>query len=231
MDINKEIQLASDKFIEENLPKLIEQSVGKLIKELLDDTFRSYSPIGKQIKEKIEKQLDINLQRYDLVDYNVLVSNAINNSLIGIVNEQAIEPIMGLVKETIGFVERKEMKLSEIHQLVINAAMEDGDEREGEISFHAIKNEQYKWVEVSFDIEGGKSVNDCGLSFIFSFDKGRGDIFSFRSRSHWSNKQNLTPQKITQLSNLEHKIFRLYSAQVKIEADELDFENEWSKEW
>lgn len=229
MDINLEIQKATDKFIEDKLPEMVAQKVTKMVDEILNDVFHSYSDVGKQIKEKIEKQLNVNLQEYDLVDYNHFVAKAINERLVGIVNEGSIKPIMELVENTVGFLEKKTIKLSEIHQMFIDSSMEENDqESEGEISFHAIENEKNGWTTVSIDADANVSANDCALEFLIS--KERGNIFCFRGKSHWSEKSKLTPSKVTQLSNLEHKIFRLYSAQVKIEIDDTEWlENSWDR--
>lgn len=229
MDINVEIQKATDKFIEEKLPAMVAEKVTKMVDSILDDVFRSYSDVGKQIKEKIEKQLNVNLQKYDLVDYNHFIAKAINERLIGLINEGSIKPIMELVESTVGFIEKKTIKLSEIHQMFIESSMEENDqEPEGEISFHAIKNEEHGWTTVSVDIEENIDAKDCALEFLIN--KNRGSIFCFRTKSHWSKKSALTPSKVTQLSNLEHKIFRLYSAQVKVEIDDnWYFENSWNR--
>lgn len=230
MDINLEIQKATDKFIAEKLPEMVAQKVTKMVDDILNDVFRSYSDVGKDIKEKIEKQLNVNLQEYDLVDYNHFVAKAINERLIGIINEGSIKPIMELVEGTLGFIEKKEIKLTEIHQMFIESSMEDNDqEAEGEISFFATKNEKYNWVTVSIDTDGGKDEDKCAFQFIISKDTQR--IFSIKAETYWSTKSNLTPARVVELSNLEHKIFRLYSAQVKIEVDQMDFEDEnsWSR--
>ncbi len=229
MDINKEIQIATDKFIEEKLPEMVAQKVTKMVDDILNDVFRSYSDVGKQIKEKIEKQLNVNLQEYDLVDYNHFVAKAINERLIGIINEGSIKPIMELVEGTVGFLEKKTIKLSEIHQMFIDSSMEENDQdAEGEISFHAVKNEEHGWTTVNVDTDANINAEDCALEFLINGE--RGTIFIFRAKSHWSKKGNLTPSKVTQLSNLEHKIFRLYSARVKVEIDDTKWlENSWSR--
>jgi len=229
MDINLEIQTATDKFIAEKLPEMVAQKVTKMVDDILNDVFRSYSDVGKEIKEKIEKQLNVNLQEYDLVDYNHFVAKAINERLIGIINEGSIKPIMQLVEGTVGFLEKKTIKLSEIHQMFIDSSMEENDQdSEGEISFYATKNHEHGWTTISVDTDGNVNEGDCALEFLIN--ENRGSIFCFRTKSHWSKKGNLTPSKVTQLSNLEHKIFRLYSAQVKVEIDDNGyFENSWSR--
>lgn len=225
MNINEEIQKATDSFIESKLPDLVSQKVGKMIDDVLSQTFSNYSDVAKSIKTKIEQNLDINLQKFDLIDYNHLVSKAITDRLSQIVNEQSIVPIMKMVESSVGYLEKKKWKLSEIHEMVIEDARSDSSESEGKISFHVEQNEKHEWYNVSIDIEENKSPNECGIEFCLGRE---GSIFLFKSRSHWSNKGRITPIKLTQLSNLEHKIFRLYSAQVKIEVDEVDFYNDWS---
>lgn len=229
MDINLEIQTATDKFIAEKLPDLVAQKVTKMVDEILNDVFRPYSDVGKQIKEKIEKQLNVNLQEYDLVDYNHFVAKAINERLVGLINEGSIKPIMELVENTVGFLEKKTIKLSQIHQMFIDSSMEENDQdAEGGISFYATKNHEHGWTTVSIDTDENVNEEDCALEFLINGE--RGTIFIFRTKSHWSKKSTLTPTKVTQLSNLEHKIFRLYSAQVKIEIDDNGyFENSWSR--
>ncbi len=229
MDINQTIQEAIDKLIQEKLPAMVAAKAEKLLNELLGDIFRSYSDMGKQIKEKIEKQLDINLQQFELADYNVIVSKAINERLAGLVNEDAIKPIMSLVQDAVGFMEKKTIKLSEIWEMIKQASMdEDESEMDGQLSFYAEKNHEHDWVDVCFDIDGKKSQHDCAIHFMVSGKNG-GTIFSFHTGNYRQKKGSMTPARMTMLDQLEHKIFRLYSAQVKIEVDETDFENDWSR--
>lgn len=227
MELNKEIQAATDKFIEEKLPAMVEEKVSKMVDGILDDVFRSYSDTAKQIKLKIEEKLDINLQKFDIVDYNALISKAINEKLVGLVNEGSVVPIMELVKSVVGFIEKKEINLSEIHQLFIDASMEyDETEFEGEITFIVEHNSEHKWHDIYIDTEGGKDKNDCDISFTIHEN---GLFYSFRA-NHWRSRMDkITPAKVTQLNALEHKIYRLYSAQVKVTIDETDFENRWDR--
>lgn len=224
MDLNKEIQTATDAFIEEQLPAMVSQKVGKMVDDILTDVFRSYSDTAKLIKAKIEQHLDINLQKFDMVDYNGMVSQAINDQLVGLVNSQAIAPISELIKETVGFVQKKEIRLSEIHQMFIEAAMEDTSEMEGEIYFTCQHSPEYGWHTIAFGLE--KDDHDC-IEFTVSKD---GNIFCFRAKSWASPLGRMTPAKITNLSRLEHKIFRLYSAGVKVtDIDTCHPENCWSR--
>ena len=81
MDLNKEIQIATDKVINEQLPIMVETKVSKMVDDVLSDVFRSYSDTAKAIKEKIEEALDVSLVQFGLTDYNVMVSKAIASQL------------------------------------------------------------------------------------------------------------------------------------------------------
>lgn len=226
MEINEEIQKAADKVIAENLPVMIEKATIQMIQKVIDDIFGRYSKMSENVKAKIEERLDVNLREFDLTDYNVIVSQAINKHLLECVENGSVKPIMNLVEDTIGFVKTKKIKLSEIHEMVIEASKEEDDSEEsGEISFFVEVNKKYDWTEIHFDLDHGKSKSECGVRFLISGKKG--NMFCFKTESHWSKRNEMTPSKITQLSGLEHKLFRLYSAQVEIEVDETDFENEW----
>ena len=112
MNINEEIQKASDKIIADKLPEMVEKASLNMLAGIIEEIFGRYSPMAKEIKQKIEGQLNINLQNFELSDYNVIVSNIINQQLVECVNQDTIIPITNLVKDTVGFVNKKEIKLS-----------------------------------------------------------------------------------------------------------------------
>ena len=231
MDINEQIKQATDIVIAEKLPAMVTDQVTKMLDKVLQEVFSQYAPMSKQIKEKIEAQLDINLQRFALADYNVMVSNAINQRLVGIVNDQAIQPIMQLVKDSVGFLERKTIKITEIHEMVKEGAREEavGGKYEGEFSFHV--NDDEKWHSVSFDLDENIAADRCKISFLVN--KTHHTIFCFKAGNYMQTKELITPARLTMLSTLEHKIFRLYAAQVKVEVDKDYFDesdNYWSEQ-
>lgn len=227
MDINKEILTVTDKVITEKLPEMLEKSVTSMLEGIVKDLFSSYSATAKAVKQKIEEKLDVNLQEFDLLDYNAMVAKVVNDALLQQVN---LQPILELTRNAVGFVEKKTIKLSEIVEMFKDAAMEESsDESYGEISLHIEPNESSKYISVSIDTEKGKERHQCGISFTYSTD--RGTIFIFKTKDHWRIQDKLTASRLTSLSNLEHKIFRLYSAQVKIETDDLSYETEWYREY
>lgn len=226
MDINKKINEITDKIIDDKLPEMAEKHVTSMLNEIMSDIFRSHSDTAKAIKKKIEEKLDVNLQKFDLIDYNALIAKAINDSIVQQVN---IQPIMDLTRDAVGFINKKSITLTEIAHMIKNAAMEDSNDNDGNISMFVSRNSVYKWVEVYVDIEEKKAAKDCGLHFIFNEKENRGYIFSFHTSDYWSGRGPITPARIASLSSIEHKIFRLYSAQVEIVADDDDIDTYWSR--
>ncbi len=225
MDLNKEIQKIQDKVIQDKLPGMIEKHTEKMLEGIIEDMFRSYGDTAKAIKEKIEKKLDINLEKFDLVDYNGLVAQTIKDQLVQQVN---LQPIADLTKEITGFLNKKSIKLSEIHQMVKDHAMEYNEsDSDGEISFFVKENIERKWVEIFFDIEADKDEHECYFSFIFSHKQNRKTIFSLQKHDWKLPKDNIKPFHLAALNKLEQKIFRLYAASVDILFDDSEFDNEW----
>lgn len=227
MDINTEIQKAVNKAVQEKLTGLIETKIEKMLDDILDRVFTSYGDTGKKIKKKIEEKLDINLAEFDLVDYNGLVAQTINNQLIETVNMDSIKE---LTKEIVGFVNKKEVKLTELVGLFIDLAMEsDEREAEGSISIYVEPNVEYDWTTILVDLEADKSERDCAFEFLVSGRTGR--IFSMRRKEQYfdSVRKNINPLQLNAMNKIEHLIFRYYSANVKIEIDDLHCDGYWSR--
>lgn len=216
MDLNKEIQLVTDKVIAEKLPELVTEKVSKMLDSIIGDIFSSYGDAAKSIKKKIEEKLDINLQEFDTIDYNALVSKTINDNLLTEIN---LQPIIDLTRDSIGFIKKKEIRLQEIADMFIEASQEENDQSgEGEITFIVKENTEYNWIEIFADVEPDKEEYECAIKFIFSIkDSRNGFIFSFKTRE-WNDSKHreISPARLVGLRTVEAKIFRLYSAQVKI---------------
>ncbi|QQU04206.1 hypothetical protein [Myroides odoratus] len=224
MDFNKVTQEAVKTVVAEKLPEMVTKYVSEMVQDIVKDTFRSYGDVSKQIKQKIEESINVNLQEFDLIDYNSLIAKTINENLLQQVN---LQPILDMTQDIIGFVNEKTITLDEIADLFKIAAMEDSHEYSGEISFHVVYNEEHSRIEVNADIDSNQKESDCAVRFIFSTERGK--IFSFKMKErYFDNKQSeVTPSKMVSLRGIEAKIFRLYSAQVQI----TDYDDSIGVEW
>ncbi|MGV0964933.1 hypothetical protein [Empedobacter falsenii] len=232
MDINKEVQKATDKIITEKLPQLVEEKVLSMLNSVLQDIFSNYGEMSKLIKTKIEEKIDVNLQEFDLIDYNHLISKTINDNLIQTVN---LQPILDITQNAIGFVNKKEITLDEIADMVKEVAMSDysyQSEYSGEITFELRESDDGGHIKLCADIEPDTDEHDCQIQLCFSINDSRdGKIFLFKT-SNWCdrNAKEITPARMVNMDALEAKIFRLYSAQVKITNYNESISTEWYRE-
>ena len=230
MDFNKTTQEAINKIISDKLPGMVEEKATKMVEDIVSDIFR-WGNVKNQIKTKIEESINVNLQRIDLIDYNALIAKTINENLVQQVN---LQPILSMTQSILGFVDKKEIKLQEIANIFIESSMDENDtDGEGEITFIVIKHEKYNWIEVFADVEQNKDRSDCDIKFIFSTSKYQdqdGLIFSLKRQGYGSPFKEMSPSELVGMGYLEHKIFRLHSAQVKITDYDKEIDTYWSRD-
>ncbi|SDZ91388.1 hypothetical protein SAMN05443667_101270 [Flavobacterium gillisiae] len=230
MHLNSEIQKAVDKVVSEKVPEMVEKHIETMINSVVKDIFCSYGDTSKELKKRIEETLKVNLQEFDLIDYNALVAKTINDNLLQQVN---LQPILELTQNIVGFVNKKEIRLQEIADMFIEASQEKNDQSgEGNITFIVNENREHNWVEIYADIDPDIEEYKCAIKFIFSTKGDRkGGIFTFKTKDdHWDSTQKpVSPSRLVSMRNIEAKIFRLYSAQVKITDFDYTPSNYWDR--
>lgn len=227
MNLNEETQNAINKVIAEKVPEIIEKNAEKAIKDIIEDMFRWDSDIKKQIKTKISECLNINLMKFDLIDYNALIAETINKNLVEQVN---LEPIQKMISETIGLIDKTEITLQEIADLVIEGAKEDSIDDEGEITF-IVEESDHNWLNIYADFEADKEPRNCDIRFVIYRDK-KGNFRNmgcFGIQDYWNTNKNITPFRTANLSGVEKNLFRIYSAQVKITKLNDSIDTYWTK--
>lgn len=210
MNLNEAVQKEVDKVIETKLPELINQKVSKLIDDILGDIFKSYSDTGKAIKEKIEKQLDVSLQKFDLVEYNSMVSKAIASQLN---KEIDIKPIEELVKNIVGKLEYNSITFEDLlektKQIALNDQFNDNDT--GKLMLEVTFREEHNWTEIKLGLE--KDTLNY-VKFLVSTTNNR--IFSININDYQKENKEASISDIVNNSDLENFIFQLYNNQVEI---------------
>lgn len=230
MDFTKETQTAIAQVVAEKMPEMIETQVSKMIADIVKDIF-GWGDVKKQIKQKIEESINVNLQEFDLIDYNALIGKTINENLLQQVN---LQPILDMTQDIIGFVKQKEIKLQQIADMFIEASQEENSsDYSGEITFIVKERTEHNWCEIYADIEPDKEENKCSIKFIISTRDSRdGQIFSFKTKEQYlgEKQEEIHPSKMVSMRGIEAKIFRLYSAQVKITNYDQEINNYWDRD-
>lgn len=226
MDFTKETNSAIEKVVKEKLTSLIEARASEMVEDIVKDVFR-WGDVKKQIKEKIESSIQVNLQEFDLIDYNALIAKTINENLVQQIN---LQPILDMTQDIIGFVNKKEISLEDIAQIFIEASQEENDtDGEGQITF-IIEESDRDYMSVYADVNPNVDKYNCSVKFCFSTKGDRdGKIFLFKHKDEYydTKLKNVSPARMVNMNAISHQIFRLYSAQVRI----TDYEHEPSEYW
>lgn len=227
MDLNKEIQFATDKALKEKLPEMVEQKVEKMINSVLSDVFSDYGDIAKDIKSKISESLDVSFIEFSLTDYNSMVSKAIVDEFN---KEIDLKPIKDIVRGIVGKSEIKQLKITDLADNLKELAMEKDEHQnyEGEISMHIEENNRHNWTEIYADLEGGKKKEDCAVKVIIGNDNGR--IFSMSTTNYRFSTKEISPSDLIHIGAAERFFFNLYNNQVLIINDYEDVYTEWCRD-
>lgn len=184
--------------------------VQKLVTEAVDDALRSYSDIGKQIKEAVKASLavnDLNLPSYGLL-VTGMIEKQVTDHASALIDARLAEDIRELLN-----IAPAEIKLSAIAKGMIEGRHDDGY---GEVITVIVERSEYGSVWLYLDEEKHHSSRDkyqCRHSLLLNQD---GTISSARL-----DKRDLKDtQHIGRSYGLPDRIRAYYAAGTKIVLDE-----------
>lgn len=102
-------QIENEGFVE----KIVKEQLEKTIKDIVSDTFRSWSNFGENLKKHIEGNLNVNLENLNIDGYNTLVLAAVQEKLDLATKIQGVEKIKQAMDKMLKNV-KTEYKLSEL---------------------------------------------------------------------------------------------------------------------
>lgn len=212
-------EIVSSGFIEEQIKKALEKTVAESIEESL----RSWSDFGKELKSKISEAVKIEKLELKLPEYNQLVCNwiieMINDQLIADSRKQIEENIKKFFKP----LEKDEYKISEIIEEFKKTIIDKDEYCEGEITFIADKESLNckGYFDFYFDEEPNKGKYSCDYSF------------GINERGLWCMNikgANVEKMKSPNLYNFDSFMFQLFASKVKIINDSDQVETRYSNE-
>lgn len=119
MDLNLIVNNTLSELKEEGyVEKIVKKQLEKTIQDIIEDSLRSYSDFGKELKGQVQNQLQFNLQRLDIPSYNQVVLNIIKTELERSIHEDGAKRIQESIQEILGTAE-KEYKLSDLIQEIV----------------------------------------------------------------------------------------------------------------
>lgn len=225
MQLQETIQDQLNKLIDNGtVEKIISDRLTETIKETMNDLLRGWSDFGKQLKEAVSKSLNINLEKLSFMDYNTIVSGIVKEHLDKSLAEHVAAPIEEMIKSYTGGLEKKEWKLSEVIEKFIKQVRDDSSDIDGEIYIH-VEESDYGSYYVYFDEDKNTKPNNC--EYRLYIDAKSKKIFSFQAGNYKPFTGDLRQQPVH--SGFDSFIFKLWAYQAKIDIDESDCENKWSK--
>ena len=209
----------------------ISKKVDSLIEDTAENVFRSYSDLGKALKEKMTKAIMPQIESLDdLPTYHDFVLNRLKTAAQGFYDSRLTEVLDKELAEILAEVPEK-ITLSYIVDSLVKEAQED-NEPEGEITLiieeHSYSNSG-RWLSVYIDKEAGKEKYSCAFDFHLSKDEetGKYEILSIKV----DDKKAGESLAMGRLYSMEKILFNVYAMKGQIELDQGldadDYETRW----
>ena len=208
-------EIVKSGFIEDK----IKESLKKTISDAIDESLKSWSDFGKELKSNIEKSLKIGKLNLALPEYNQLVSNWIIEMVNASIISDSKKQIEANIKKFFKPIEKDEYKISEIIEEFKNSIMEDSEDCSGEITFISDTSSKslpnYKYFY--FDKEPNKTKYLCDYSF------------GINENGLWKmsiKECNADKVKSPNFYGFESFMFQIYASKVKIidDSESVDIE-------
>ncbi len=160
IDLNKLVNQSLSKIEEQGfVEQVVEKKLKETVTSIINDLFHSYSDFGKNLKNQVSQQLNINLRELNLAGYNTMILNTVKEKLDEAIHIQGTEKIKEALDVLLSDV-KQEYKLSELIEEMKAKANEYGDYNRKEISFH-IDPDRDILTFIYFDEESGKDKYRC----------------------------------------------------------------------
>jgi hypothetical protein len=224
VDLNKMVndslaKIQAEGFVEQ----VVEEQLKKTIKSIVNNVLREYGDFGKNLKEQVESQLNINLDKLDIASYNTMVLNVVKEKLDAAMHLQGVEKIKADMDEMLGTA-KAEYKLSELIQELKDDALEwDDDLRGKDMSFH-IDSDRRTLTFISFDKEPDKGKYDCKYRIAVD-EEGKLTSVKIGGREF---KNNVI---MGGLYGTEATLFKMYTQGSKLIINEDEVDTYYPEEW
>ncbi|MFR5264557.1 hypothetical protein [Clostridium sp.] len=166
-------QIENEGFVE----KIVKEQLEKTIKDIIDDTFRSWSNFGENLKRHIDENLNVDFNNLNIAGYNTLVLAAIQEKLDYATKVQGVEKLKEAMDKMLGTI-KEEYTLSELIEELKGEDLREEYEYCEEDRITLIFDKRYSSTWVSLDTEEEREYS-CKYRFAIGED---GKMHSLRYR-------------------------------------------------
>lgn len=199
-------QIENEGFVE----KIVKEKLEETIKDIVSDTFRSWSNFGENLKKHIEENLNVNLEELNIDGYNTLVLAAVQEKLDLATKVQGVEKIKEAMDEMLKDV-KNEYKLSELIEELKGEDYRDKYEYDEDDQITLIIEDRYSFKYIYLDKEASKGKYNCDYRISFYKDK----IYSLEIKDKEITKNNI----MAGFHGLGNTLFKIYASGAKIVLD------------
>jgi len=211
IDLNKIVNETLENIEKEGfVEKVVEKRLKETMESIIDDTFRSYSDFGKNLKEYVGQNLNVNLSNLKLEGYNTLVLATVKEQLDKVITVQGIEKIKEATEGILTDVKR-DYKLSEIIELIKEDVDQDDIGYEDQITL-VIDSSSSGYQHIYLDAEEKDRKYSCDYQIDID---GEGKPYSIKLKDG-----NIDTKKILGgLYGLDRLLFKIYASGSKVVLD------------
>lgn len=187
MDLKKMVEDAIEKEMAENLQKHVNEQAAKMVKNLIDDQFRSFGTIRKQVETALEEGLKFDLCKNGIETINNYMSQVIASEMHKMIQSECGKNLQEVLFANLKISELKEIKLSEIVEKFV-AEITQYSDKEGQSFTVHVKESSYGYYHIFFDENEDTSPYSCdfqldidkdGIPYSFNCDKGLKRLHGF----------------------------------------------------
>lgn len=141
------------------IEKTINEKLQKTIASIIGDLLETYGEFDKGLKAHLKEQLQVDLDKMKLEQYNLMLLNALQEQFDHIFHTQGMEKLKETAESILVGV-KKEYRLSELVEKMKADAKKEDEDMSGEISFH-INPDRHILTHIYLDPEEDKERYEC----------------------------------------------------------------------
>ncbi|WP_374964577.1 hypothetical protein [Lysinibacillus sp. RS5] len=163
MDMQQTMNNVFNQMVEEGkIEEIIRKQVESTVESVVKDTLGSWSSFSKHLEENLKEQVKLNIDKFKLPDYNLIIKNTIEEHAEAIMHEQGVKKMKEALDEML-VGDSTEIKFSELLLEMVKDEMELEDlgyDECKEISVH-VDDSYSSLAFIYFDPETDKRQYEC----------------------------------------------------------------------
>ena len=205
---SKSIAETIESTMNETIEAIVKKKTESMVESIFSDVLSGYGDISKKLKAKISSELDMCLDKLSIENYNVMISNCIDQAVQEELASKITDRIKSSIGDSISLLDCKTYKLSDIVDRIKNELMSDG-QSDDHITVIVDFRDSTMFTSIYFDKESDVLKRDCKYSIDIN-----------RDNKVWRMSPDVPPTGL--MYDIERLLFSLYANKTEIIIDDYD---------